>query len=69
MNMVSAKESGKGGGMAASPALLLAFARMLRSAASCVMPSSAACLNRWPLGERSRVACTLSNMMVPVSHL
>ncbi len=69
MNMVSAKESGKGGGIAARPALLAAFANTLRSAASCVMPSSAACLKRVPLVDRSNVACTLSNMMVPVSHL
>ena len=69
MNMVLAKESGKGGGIAASPALLAAFAKMLRSAASCEMPSSAACLYRVPFGDRSSVACTLSNMIVPVSHL
>ena len=69
MNMVLAREAGKGGGIAASPALLAALANMLRRAASCVTPSSAACLNRVPLGERSSVACTLSNSTVPLSHL
>lgn len=69
MNMVLARELGKGDGIAGSPARLAAFASMLRSAASCVTPSSAACLNRAPVGERSSVACTLSKMMVPLSHL
>ena len=69
MNMVLARESGKGGGIAASPARLAALASMLRSAASCVTPNSAACLSRAPAGERSSVACTLSNMMVPLSDL
>ena len=68
-NIVLAKESGRGGGTAASPALLAAFANTLRSAASCVIPSSAACLNRLPVGEKSSRACTLSNMIVPLSHL
>ena len=58
-----------GGGTSASPALLAELARTLRSAASWLMPSSAACLKRMLVGERSGVACTQSNRIVPASHL
>ena len=65
----SFRDCGMGGGISASPALLAELARMLRSAASWLMPSSAACLERMLVGERSGVACTQSNRIVPVSHL